>query len=446
MAHLNAFGFDLSDEAARATLPLRYPAYWQVTQYGRAIGYHHYALDRSFWVARLRQKNGNYRQRRVSAVKEGECEIGLNFDEALLKAEEWFSHKRNYLECIDPIPIGSREELIFCPAGQIFTLGHALRDYVEWKRIAAARSHFLTLISLINFHLVPRVASIGAEQFNGELVRHFVRDVLETPPRYGNKPLKPKRPISEMTEDQLRKRKKTVNTLLGILRVAVQMAWENGKIDSDRVWRCIRRLPVVDRPRILHLTRSECHELLGHCGKHLYSIVLAALYTGCRVTELLRMTAGDMGRDGPRVYVTPVKCYRERFVFLPDEGMDFFRDLAAGKAASDLLFVNSRGRSFFNYKELFRKAVALAGLPKGFCFHSLRHTYASQLIADGAPLIVVSEQLGHSDCNTVIRTYGHLAPQLRQSEVNLRFASLLPSAATSACSHTPGPPTLTNGG
>lgn len=431
MAHRNVFGFDLSDEAARQNLTPRYPAYWQVTAYGRAIGYHHYATDRGFWVARLRQKNGNYRQRRLAPVKEGECEIGLTFDEALLKAEEWFSHKRNYLECIDPIPLGNREELIFCAIGQVFTLGHALHDYIEWKRIAASRSHFLTLVSLINFHLVPRVASVNAEQFNGELVRHFVREVLETPPRHGNQPVKPKRPIGDMSEDQLRKRKKTVNTLLGILRVAVQMAWENGKIDSDRVWRCIRRLPVVDRPRILHLTRSEWHELLSHCGQHLHSIVLGALYTGCRVTELLRMTAGDVGR-GPRVYVTPVKCYRERFVFLPDEGIDFFRGLAAGKAASDLLFLNSHGRSFFNYKQLFSKAVASAGLPKAFCFHSLRHTYASQLIADGAPFLVISEQLGHSDCNTVIRTYAHLAPQVRQSEVRSRFSSLLSPAEIGA--------------
>ena len=231
-----------------------------------------------------------------------------------------------------------------------------------------------------------------------------------------------------MTEDQLRRRKKTVNTLLGILRIAVLMAWENGKINSDRAWRCIRRLPVVDRPRMLHLSRPQCHELLSHCGPHLQSLVLGALYTGCRATELLRMTAGDVEQDGPRVYVSPVKCYRERFVFLPDEGIDFFRHIAAAKAASDLLFLNSRGRCFFNYMALFRKAANSAGLPKGFCFHSLRHTYASQLIADGAPLIVVSEQLGHSNYNTVLRTYGHLAPQLRQFEVNLRFASLLSSA------------------
>ena len=50
--------------------------------------------------------------------------------------------------------------------------------------------------------------------------------------------------------------------------------------------------------------------------------------------------------------------------------------------------------------------------------------YASQLIQAGAPLIVVSEQLGHRNTDSVGRTYGHMAPQIRQAEVWYRFASL----------------------
>lgn len=96
--------------------------------------------------------------------------------------------------------------------GDTFTLGHALHDYVEWKRIAAARSHFLVLATLINFHIVPRLASIPAERFNGERVQAFIRDVLETPARRGHQPPLRKRPIHQMSEDELRKRKKTVNT------------------------------------------------------------------------------------------------------------------------------------------------------------------------------------------------------------------------------------------
>ncbi len=72
--------------------------------------------------------------------------------------------------------------------------------------------------------------------------------------------------------------------------------------------------------------------------------MLAALYTGCRATELIRMRACDVGRDGYGVYVTPVKRYRARFVFLPDEGMAFFLKLAAGRGRSRAQRVSFRAR------------------------------------------------------------------------------------------------------
>jgi integrase len=246
-------------------------------------------------------------------------------------------------------------------------VGHALRDYLDWKRLAAARSHFLTLVTLINYHIIPRLASVPTEDFNGERLRHFVRDVLETPPKRGNQPAQQRRSINQMNEEELRKRKKTVNTLIGILRMALQMAWENGKLSSERAWRCMRRLPVVDRPRTLHLSRPECHTLLSECEPDLRRLVLGALYTGCRATELLRMNASHVDRDGPGVYVTPVKSYRPRFVFLPDEGLVFFRNLAYGKSGDDLLFLNHARRPWFrNYRHPFKQAVLTAGLPSGF--------------------------------------------------------------------------------
>ncbi|MGN8022124.1 tyrosine-type recombinase/integrase [Phyllobacterium sp. 22229] len=426
MGHENAFGFDLSDDTARATLPPRGAPYWQVTEYCRAIGFQHYPSGRCFWLGRVRRKDGSYRQYRLGPVKTDRNEIGMSFPEALQMAQEWFSEVRIRLATSDSFPIGSKEELNICPIGPIFTLGHALHDYIEWKRLAAARSHFLTLISLVNHHLVPTLASIPAHQFNGDLVRNFVRDVLETPPRYSRSKSAPKRPISNMTDEELRKRKKTVNTLLSILRVAVLMAWENGKIESERAWRCIRRLPLIERPRILHLNRDECRKLIDHCDPSLRQLVLGGLYTGCRITELIRMRVCDVGRDGPGVFVTPVKCYRERFVFLPNEGLSFFQNLTVGKLSDDLIFLKANGRPWYrcDYKYVFKKAVIAAGLSHAFCFHGLRHTYASQLVAAGTPLLVISEQLGHRNAATVIRTYGHMAPQARLSEVRSRFEAL----------------------
>jgi hypothetical protein len=61
------------------------------------------------------------------------------------------------------------------------------------------------------------MAPVRVADFNGEIVRKFVRDVLETPPKRGNMhgQLPPKkRPISQMSEEEIRCRKVTINALL----------------------------------------------------------------------------------------------------------------------------------------------------------------------------------------------------------------------------------------
>ena len=57
------------------------------------------------------------------------------------------------------------------------------------------------------------------------------------------------------------------------------------------------------------------------------------------------------------------------------------------------------------------EAVKRAGLDRSFTFHELRHTWASLTIMAGAPLIVVAQNLGHTDTRMVQTHYGHLADQ-----------------------------------
>ena len=49
--------------------------------------------------------------------------------------------------------------------------------------------------------------------------------------------------------------------------------------------------------------------------------------------------------------------------------------------------------------------------------YDLRHTHASQLIADGWDIVSVSKRLGHSDTTTTLRYYAHLVPNNDSSRV-----------------------------
>jgi integrase len=145
------------------------------------------------------------------------------------------------------------------------------------------------------------------------------------------------------------------------------------------------------------------------------------------------MRRSQVGRDGYGVYIEPLKNYRPRFVFLPDEAMLWFLELTRGKGSNDLMFTRDCGKPWFgNQKGLFKQAVRDAELPDDFTFHGLRHTYASQLIGAGSTIFAVADQLGHVDPTTVLRTYGHLSPQIRESEVRQRFTAVDPENAIAA--------------
>jgi integrase len=51
--------------------------------------------------------------------------------------------------------------------------------------------------------------------------------------------------------------------------------------------------------------------------------------------------------------------------------------------------------------------LTAAGLPQETHIHDLRHTAASLLIADGVPIPVVSQLLGHADSAITLRVYAH---------------------------------------
>lgn len=72
------------------------------------------------------------------------------------------------------------------------------------------------------------------------------------------------------------------------------------------------------------------------------------------------------------------------------------------------VFTTDTGAPIFpdSVTQWFSKFIARSGMPK-VTVHSLRHTYASLMIADGAPLVVVSKQLGHAQTSTTANIYAH---------------------------------------
>lgn len=422
--------YDLSTRALRSALPPRRKAYWHRIVPNHHVGVYMTKTNGASWVCRLRTENDRYIRRtlgRASLLGSRKSNFGcFGFKTALRKAEEFRADQSKVGVTISPFSMGYNGQMTICPVGDIITVGHALYHFVEWRRISAARSTFYSNLSLINHHLVPRIATIPLAEFNGEHFHELCLYVLETPPKKGSRKQGPRQPISEITEEELRKRKKTLNTLVSILRVAFTLAYDRGELEGDRPIRCLRHLPCHQRPRPSYLTRHQCKKLLKASDGHLHDLIAAALYTGCRVSELIRIKVRDVADQGFGVYISRTKNHRTRFVFLPVEGMAFFLKLCEGKQPDDYVLTHPKGTFWGKrYGNMFRRAIKLAELPSDICFHSLRHSYASQLVADGTPLSIVARQLGHASTMMVDKVYGHLSPSWSEQTIERHFAPLL---------------------
>lgn len=194
-------------------------------------------------------------------------------------------------------------------------------------------------------------------------------------------------------------------------------------MDSPKLWKVL--------PEILSM--KEVNRLLSvPSGDTPYAIrdraLLETFYaTGLRVSELCDLTIEDIHFDAG--YLRCVgKGQKERVVPFSETLTNILHDYleqARPRFSKDppnrFVFLTRRG------KELSRKSVwkivkqyALqAGITKTISPHTLRHSFASHLLHNGAPLRIIQEMLGHSDISTT-QIYTHV-DQSRLKSIHEKF-------------------------
>ncbi len=144
--------------------------------------------------------------------------------------------------------------------------------------------------------------------------------------------------------------------------------------------------------------------------------LLEFLYgTGARVSEAANAKKADLYSEMGLVRLFG-KGSKERVVPMGKvawaavkEYLDGCRPKLVGALSADYLFLNNRGGqlSRMGIWKILNKYVTLAGITKNVSPHTLRHSFATHLLAGGADLIAVQELLGHADITTT-EIYTHL--------------------------------------
>ncbi|ASN12622.1 site-specific tyrosine recombinase XerD [Latilactobacillus sakei] len=145
--------------------------------------------------------------------------------------------------------------------------------------------------------------------------------------------------------------------------------------------------------------------------------ILEVLYaTGLRVSELVHLKLTDLHLSLGLIQ-TLGKGDKERIIPIGDVAVDWINEylersrnrLTKGKD-SPYLFVNFHGNGLTRqgiWKNL-KAIVQAAGIDKGVTPHTLRHSFATVLLENGADLRIVQELLGHSDISTT-QIYTHIS-------------------------------------
>lgn len=149
--------------------------------------------------------------------------------------------------------------------------------------------------------------------------------------------------------------------------------------------------------------------------------LLETLYsTGMRVSEIIHIKLEDIHLDMGFIQ-TIGKGDKERLVPIGEMAEDWINKyLTEGRPklvkdedeTQGYLFVNNRGKPLSRqgvWKNL-KKMVVMAHITKDISPHTLRHSFATHLLENGADLRVVQELLGHSDISTT-QIYTHIHAQ-----------------------------------
>jgi len=164
--------------------------------------------------------------------------------------------------------------------------------------------------------------------------------------------------------------------------------------------------------------RERGYELLPELGEYadnLTPLVLMALGTGLRRTELWRLKWGDVDlvHNSVAVHGSGTKSRQIRHVPL-NAAVQAVLKVHRGPA-TPLPHIPVFGRHEF--RKSFNTVLEDARIEK-FRFHDCRHTFASRLVMRGVPLNTVRELLGHADIKMTLR-YAHLAPDTLRQAVEL---------------------------
>jgi len=406
----------INTPTARGRLKARKQPYWQPLQRGHALGYRKGSKG-GVWLCKI-VVDGLRKEHKIGLSDDQVDGKSLDADgtsvfsyaQAQRAAWEWFDRIKHPDKRID---IGK------------FTVSDAMDEYlVEYEKEGKAVRNTKYVIET---HIRPALGDIMVKDLTRRKVSKWHGAIANQPARLRTRRGKEQR-FKEVPDDPdaRRRRQSTANRVLTVLKAALNFVAREYALD-DTAWKNVKPFKNVDAAKVRWLDDDETRRLVNASQEPLRSLVVAALMTGARYGELARMRVRDFDNANGSVFVGESKSGKSRHIVLTDEGRRHFEQATMGKSKGDLLFARTKAGAAWGKSHQTRpltEACTRAKISPAIGFHTLRHTYASRLVREGAPLIVVADQLGHEDTRMCEKHYAHLNNEFISKTVRAAFSEL----------------------
>ncbi len=208
----------------------------------------------------------------------------------------------------------------------------------------------------------------------------------------------------------------TINRELAAMKKAFNLALKE--------WEWVRENPVMkvameveNNKRDRWLRDDEEKRLLGACPGWLRELVIFALNTGMRLSEILELNWRDVNLSRRTVTVVKSKNGEKRTIPLNETALEMLRAKSVKRSIKTELVFPSQVYTMMsrhNVSRAFRNVVKKAYV-EDFRFHDLRHSFATRVVQAGKDLYKVQSLLGHKTAAMTQRYAHHYPESLRDA-------------------------------